>query len=196
VGFACACDYVAKIASSRFPGEKNRPRTPQSARVDDGISAPVQKIPPCSTSEPPPPHRTTHSSSLTLPTCCLLGTSPRGRARTPENRLQDKSMHQIDNQIDKQPKKSKSEMKAKQLARTKAWHDAWTNKAKGGAAAALSLSSSSFYAGMTTTTTTPQLSVVHPPLSTSQFAVGDKRKDSKSDRRKWDEGHRPFLFSC
>jgi len=87
------------------------------------------------------------------------------------------------------PKKSKSEMKAEQLARAKAWHDARTNKAKGGAAAAsLSLSSSSsFYAGMTTTMTTPtQLSVVRPPLSTSQFAVGDKRKDSERDRRKRD----------
>jgi hypothetical protein len=48
--------------------------------------------------------------------------------------------------------------------------------------------SSSFYAGMTTTTTTPTqfLSVVRPPLSTSQFALGDKRKDSESDRRKRD----------
>ncbi len=107
-------------------------------------------------------------------------------------------MHQIDNQIDKQPKKSKSEIKAKQLARAKAWHNALTNKATGRAAAASSLSSSSsFYAVMTTTTTTPtQLSVVCPPLSTSQFAVGDKRRDSESNRRKWDEGHRPFLFSC
>jgi hypothetical protein len=80
-------------------------------------------------------------------------------------------------------------MKAEQLARAKAWHDARTNKAKGGAAAASSSSSSSssFYAGMTTTTTTPtQLSVVRPPLSTSQFAVGDKRKDSERDRRKRD----------
>ena len=84
VGFGSS-DYVAKIASSRFPREKNRPRTPQSARVDDGISAPVQKIPPRSTSEPPP-YRTTYSSSLTLPTRCLLGKSPRGCARTPENR--------------------------------------------------------------------------------------------------------------
>jgi hypothetical protein len=75
--------------------------------------------------------------------------------------------------MDEQPKKCKSEMKAEQLARAKAWHDAQTNKAKGGAAAASSLSlSSSFYAGMTTTTTTPtQLSVVRPPLSTSQFAT-------------------------
>ena len=55
VGFACACDYITKIASSRFPREKNRPRTPQSAHIDDGISAPVQKIPPRSTSEPPAP---------------------------------------------------------------------------------------------------------------------------------------------
>jgi hypothetical protein len=55
VGFACACNYVAKITSSRFPREKNRPSTRQSARVDDGISSPVQKIPPRSTSEPPPP---------------------------------------------------------------------------------------------------------------------------------------------
>jgi len=80
-------------------------------------------------------------------------------------------------------------MKAEQLARAKAWHDARTNKAKGGAAAASSSSSSSssFYAGMTTMTTTPtQLSVVRPPLSTSQFAVGDKRKDSERDRRKRD----------
>jgi hypothetical protein len=48
-GFACACNYVAKIASSGFPREKNRPSTPQSACVNDGISAPIQKIPPRST---------------------------------------------------------------------------------------------------------------------------------------------------
>ena len=53
---------------------------------DDGISAPVQKIPPRSTSEPPPPHPTTHPSLLTLPTRCLLGASQRGRALTPKHR--------------------------------------------------------------------------------------------------------------
>ncbi len=87
MGFGCACDYVAKIASSRFPREKNRPRTQKIVELARNIV-----------------------------------------------RFQDKSTHQIDNQINEQPKKSKSKMKAEQLARAKAWHDARTNKAKGGAA--------------------------------------------------------------
>ena len=63
-GITCACHCVAKIASSQLPAEKNRPRTPQSTCVEDGTSAPVQKIPPRSTSELPLPP----SDDTSLPT--------------------------------------------------------------------------------------------------------------------------------
>ncbi|KAL3817226.1 hypothetical protein ACHAXA_009513 [Cyclostephanos tholiformis] len=65
------------------------------------------------------------------------------------------------------PKKSKSQIKAEQLARAKAWHDARTNKAKGGDTAA---SSSSFPSGTTTTPT--KSSGGRPSLSPSPFAAG------------------------
>ena len=78
MGFTCACHYVAKIASLRFPREKNRPRTPQSARVDDGISAPVQKIPPRSTSEPSPPPPNDTSLPIDPPNALSTWCKPEG----------------------------------------------------------------------------------------------------------------------
>jgi len=83
-GFSCAWYCGAKIASSRLPVEKNRPRTPQSAPTTMGCPLPSRKVPLTQQVSRPPPHPMTHSSPSTLPTRCLLRSSKRGRGRTPQ----------------------------------------------------------------------------------------------------------------
>ena len=61
-GITCACHCVAKIASLWFPGEKNRPQTPQSASTTMGFPLPSKKYPLAQQVSRPPPHPTTHSS--------------------------------------------------------------------------------------------------------------------------------------
>ena len=84
VGYACACDYVPKIVSSRFPGRKTTHASHNQLASTMGYPLPSKKYPLIQQVSRPPPYQTTHSSSLTLGTRCLLGTSPRWCARTPE----------------------------------------------------------------------------------------------------------------
>ena len=63
-GFTCAWYCIAKIACSRLPVEKNRPRTPQSAPTTMGCPLPSGKVPLTQqVADPPliqqhiPPHR-------------------------------------------------------------------------------------------------------------------------------------------